>query len=62
MEKYFLYLGINTLFPAYIDPGTGSMLLQVIISCILGIGFSFRRLIANACLWVKNKVFKNRMK
>jgi predicted membrane protein len=29
---------------AYIDPGTGSMIWQIILSAILGIGFSARSL------------------
>jgi hypothetical protein len=33
---------------AYIDPGSGSMLLQVILAGVLAVPFFFRRVIADA--------------
>ena len=33
---------------AYIDPGSGSMLLQVILAGVLAIPFFFRRVVADA--------------
>lgn len=35
-------------FVAYIDPGSGSMLLQVILAGILAVPFFFRRVITDA--------------
>jgi hypothetical protein len=35
-------------FVAYIDPGSGSMLLQVILAGVLAIPFFFRRVISDA--------------
>jgi hypothetical protein len=35
-------------FVAYIDPGSGSMLLQVILAGVLAVPFFFRRVIADA--------------
>ena len=37
--------GLSVVF-AYVDPGTGSMLLQWIIALVLGSGLYFRRTIA----------------
>jgi hypothetical protein len=34
-------------FVAYIDPGSGSMLLQVILAGVLAVPFFFRRVIAD---------------
>lgn len=35
-------------FVAYIDPGSGSMLLQVILAGVLAVPFFFRRVITDA--------------
>ena len=35
-------------FVAYIDPGSGSMLLQVILAGVLAVPFYFRRVITDA--------------
>lgn len=35
-------------FLAYIDPGSGSMLLQVILAGVLAVPFFFRRVISDA--------------
>ena len=35
-------------FVAYIDPGSGSMLLQVILAGVLAVPFFFRRVIGDA--------------
>ncbi len=43
----------------YIDPGSGSMLLQIIISAILGTAIFFRRMVARVFLWIKSKLFRS---
>lgn len=48
-------------FPApmfYLDPGTGSILIQVILASALGFLFIIRTKIASALKWVWNKLFK----
>ena len=42
----------------YIDPGLGSMLVQVFISAVIGAAFFFRRTIGNAISWIKARLFK----
>ena len=42
-------------FWAYIDPGSGSMLLQVILAGILAVPFFFRRVIGDAWHRVRGK-------
>jgi len=58
MEQYYISTGIIIPILGYIDPGAGSMLLQVIISFIIGISFFFRRFIIGAFIWVRNKLFR----
>jgi hypothetical protein len=43
------------LFLAYIDPGTGSMILQAVIATLLGAGVFFRRVMFNPMTWLKNR-------
>lgn len=38
---------------AYIDPGSGAMLLQILIVGILGLGLFFRRAISRIAFWRK---------
>lgn len=59
MERYYLRAIINILPLGYIDPGTGSMLLQFIISVSVGIILFFRRTIGAAVFWIRNKLFRN---
>jgi len=39
----------------YIDPGSGSYLVQIIIAAVLGIGFFFR----NIWAWIKSFFFRS---
>lgn len=41
---------------AYIDPGSGSILLQFLIATLVGATFYFRRLIANIIQSIRNKL------
>jgi hypothetical protein len=43
---------------AYIDPGSGSILLQFLIATVVGAAIYFRRLIANMIAAIKNKLFR----
>lgn len=48
-------------FPApklYLDPGTGSILIQVILASALGFIFIIRTKIASAFKWLWSKLFK----
>lgn len=47
-------------FLAYIDPGSGSMLLQVIMATLVGSIFFVRRAIKQAFFWVKKKIFRGK--
>ena len=38
---------------AYIDPGSGSLIYQTIITVLLGVGFVFRRAIASVGRWFR---------
>jgi hypothetical protein len=42
----------------YLDPGTGSILIQVILASVLGFIFIIRAKIVSAFKWVWNKLFK----
>ena len=42
-------------FVAYIDPGSGSMLLQVILAGVLAVPFFFRRVITDAWQRVRGR-------
>jgi len=43
---------------AYIDPGSGSILLQFLIATLVGAAFYFRRFIANIINAIRNKLFR----
>lgn len=40
----------------YLDPGTGSILIQVILASVLGFLFIIRTKIASAFKWLWNKI------
>lgn len=42
----------------YLDPGTGSILIQVILASALGFLFIIRTKLASAFKWVWSKLFK----
>ena len=44
---------MNTLFWAYIDPGTGSIILQVVIGGVLGVSYFMRTKIKRLLSWTK---------
>ena len=44
---------------AYIDPGTGNMLVQMIIAVFIGTMFYFRNLIKKITVWIKNIMRKD---
>ncbi len=46
----------NFIVFAYIDPGSGSILLQFLIATLVGAAFYFRRLIANIIQSIRNKL------
>ena len=46
----------NLIVFAYIDPGSGSILLQFLIATLVGAAFYFRRLIANIIQSIRNKL------
>ena len=43
---------------AYIDPGTGSILLQFLIATLVGAAFYFRRFIANIIHLIRDKLLR----
>ena len=62
LKILFLLVLINTILPlkayAYIDPGTGSMVLQIIVASVIGLGITFKA-------WFykfKNLIFKGQNK
>ena len=48
----------NCIIFAYIDPGTGSISLQFLFATLVGAAFYFRRLIANAIHFIRDKLFR----
>lgn len=44
---------------AYIDPGTGNMLVQMVIAVCVGTMFYFRNLIKKIIVWIKNIIRKD---
>ena len=46
----------NFIVFAYIDPGSGSILLQFLIATLVGATFYFRRLIASIIQSIRNKL------
>jgi hypothetical protein len=45
---------MNTIIPMYLDPGSGSMIIQMILTAILGIGLVVR------IFWARIKKFFNK--
>jgi len=43
---------------AYIDPGSGSIILQFLIATLVGATFYFRRFIANIIHLIKDNLFR----
>ena len=43
---------------AYIDPGSGSILLQFLIATLVGAAFYFRRFIANIIHLIRDKLLR----
>ena len=58
MGVQYLYLAFNNLSLGYIDPTTGSFLLQFIISAIIGTTVFFRAQIARVIDWAKKRLFR----
>ena len=48
----------NFIIFAYIDPGTGSIILQFLIATLVGASFYFRRFISNVIHLIRNKLFR----
>jgi hypothetical protein len=45
---------------AYLDPGTGSLLVQSVIGAVVGVGIFGRRIISNAGRRAKNLITRSR--
>ena len=43
------------LVTAYIDPGTGGVVLQLLIAALVGVGFYFRRAVKKVVSWILRK-------
>jgi len=56
----FLYLLIPQNAYAYLDPGTGSYILQVLIATFLGVGFVTRLYFRKIKNFFTNRIFKNK--
>jgi len=41
---------------AYLDPGAGSLLIQVILAAMVSTGFILRQYVSGSCHWVYRKV------
>jgi hypothetical protein len=52
-----LWIGVALVRPvdAYIDPGTGSMLYQALLAGLLGVGFTFRRVLGTFLHWFRRR-------
>ena len=48
----------NFIIFAYIDPGTGSIILQFLIATLIGATFYFRRFISNVIHLIRDKLFR----
>jgi len=48
----------NFIVFAYIDPGSGSIILQFLIATLVGAAFYFRRFIANIIHLILNKLLR----
>ena len=62
IEKFLLlikeYSSSNFLFFGYIDPGSGSIILQFLIATVVGTVFYFRRFIAHIVHLIRDKLFR----
>jgi hypothetical protein len=43
---------------AYIDPGSGSIILQFLIATLVGAAFYFRRFFSNVIHFIRDKLFR----
>ncbi|MBI1976898.1 MAG: hypothetical protein HYS56_05255 [Candidatus Omnitrophica bacterium] len=50
----------SMVFFAYIDPGSGSILLQLILSTIIGVTFSFRQTITKILSALKSSILRKK--
>lgn len=41
---------------AYLDPGTGSLVIQAVIAAMVGCGFYFNRFLVSPVVWLGNRV------
>ena len=48
----------NFIVFAYIDPGSGSIILQFLIATLVGAAFYFRRVISNVLHLIRNKLLR----
>jgi len=48
----------NFIVFAYIDPGSGSIILQFLIATLVGAAFYFRRFIAHVISVIRNKLLR----
>jgi hypothetical protein len=48
----------NFIVFAYIDPGSGSIILQFLIATLVGAAFYFRRLISNVIHLIRDKLLR----
>jgi hypothetical protein len=46
----------NPIVFAYIDPGSGSIILQLLIATLVGAAFYLRRVIYNVIRWIRDKL------
>lgn len=49
---------VNFIVFAYIDPGSGSIILQLLIASVVGAAFYLRRFIANIVRQVRDRLFR----
>ena len=52
------YPASSFLIFAYIDPGSGSIILQFLIATVIGTAFYFRRFIAHIVYLIRDKLFR----
>ena len=48
----------NLIVFAYIDPGSGSIILQFLIATLVGAAFYFRRFFSNVIHFIRDKLFR----
>ena len=46
------------LLPAYIDPGAGTIIIQMLVASLVGIGILFRRSVANIFRFFRRRSLK----